>query len=248
MINSLITAIKFLTILPLQPDKEMDASGLGKAAGWFPLVGALIGGITAAAYYGLNLIFPSLLAAVLAAAVWILLTGGLHLDGLADSCDGLLYAGDPQRRLEIMKDPHHGTFAGIGLTLVILLKMVGLFSLLADTFWLVLPFVSALARWLLLPAGRQASARPGGLGDMFASGLRTRAFFFGAFPVIILGYFIGWQAAPVAVVVTALAFLVFRFARARLGGMTGDVFGLVVELVEVMALIGFCMLKNPLWI
>jgi adenosylcobinamide-GDP ribazoletransferase len=176
MIDGLITALGFLTILPISQKKEMKADALGQAAGWFPYVGALIGGLVAGAYYGFLHIFPPLLAAVLTTAVWVALTGGLHLDGMADCCDGLLYSGTPTRRLEIMKDPQHGTFAGIGLTLTLFIKVAALYSLADSQYWLVLSLAGALARWLLLPAARQPNARPGGLGAVFAAGLQNSAF------------------------------------------------------------------------
>lgn len=240
MIENLITAIQFLTILPIRSRKKQAAADLGKAAGWFSYVGVLIGGLTAAAYYGAMFMFPKMLAAALTAVVWICLTGGLHLDGVADCCDGLFCSTDKNRRLEIMKDPHHGTFGSIGLTFVILLKVIGLYCLASDSLWLELIFAAALSRWLLLLAGRQPSARPDGLGASFSSGLRNRSFIFGILPVCMLAYFIGWQAVLIGLLVIAIAYCVLLFARTRLGGVTGDVFGLLVEISEVLILIGFC--------
>ena len=98
----------------------------------------------------------------------------------------------------------------------------------------------ALSRWLLLPAGNQNNARPGGLGEQFSASLKKNSFYLAIIPVIILIYWLGWQAVVVVAVVHVCAWLVFRTARARLGGMTGDVYGLIVELGEVLVLIGFC--------
>ncbi|WP_158674991.1 adenosylcobinamide-GDP ribazoletransferase [Pelolinea submarina] len=240
MFDSLITALDFLTVLPVPHRKDYKPLELGKAAAWFPWVGALLGGLTALVYYGLLLILPRMLASALAVAFWIAVTGGLHLDGLADCCDGLLYAGTPQRRLEIMKDPHHGTFADIGLPLTILIKIAALYSLPLEVYGLALPLAGALSRWLLLPAGKQANARPGGLGEQFSASLQKGSFYLALIPVIILTYQLGWQAIAVAAVVHVCAWLIFRTAQVRLGGMTGDVYGLVVELGELLVLMGFC--------
>jgi adenosylcobinamide-GDP ribazoletransferase len=248
MIHDLVTAINFLTILPIPSRKPSGPHDLGRAAAWFPLVGALIGIITAAAYWGLSRIFPRSLVSVLSALVWIVLTGGLHLDGLADCCDGLLVSADRDRRLEIMKDPHHGTYAGIGLTFAILLKVSALYSLQAANIWLVLPFAAALSRWMLLPAGLQPSARQNGLGHAFSSGLNWQSILLGTLPVAGLAFFIGWRAALAALAVFGLTLLVIRLARKRLGGISGDVFGLIVELGEIMVLIFFCVKESPLWI
>ncbi len=240
MISRLATALGFLTCLPVHARNEMAEGDLGKSAGWFPYVGALIGALAALALFGFSIIFPRLLAAALAAAVWIALTGGLHLDGLADCFDGLLYPGEAEKRLEIMKDPRHGTFAGVGLALTILIKIIALYSLPEGAAWLVLPLAGATARWLLLPAGKQPNARPGGLGIMFSAGLQNSAFFWGALPVAALTTLIGWQALAAVAAAHGLAWLVFRLARARLRGMTGDVYGLLVEMSELLILVGFC--------
>ncbi len=239
MIRSLRLALSFLTVLPFRSSDKLEPAALGKAAGWFSLVGALIGGITAGAYYALQLIFPPILSAALAVTVWIWLTGGLHLDGVADCFDGMLVSASPQRRLEIMKDPQHGTFGVIGL--VVLLKIIALYDLEVSNYWLVLPFASALSRWLILPAGKQTSARPGGLGDNFSSGLHTSAFILGIIPVLILAVLLGWQAGLAAALASGFCLLIIGFARSRLGGLTGDVFGLIVELCEVLVLIVFCL-------
>jgi len=243
MMHSLLFAIGFLTILPIRDHGQQLSvhDELGRAAVWFPLVGILIGAFTAAAYYGLMLIFPGLLAAALALSVWIVMTGGLHLDGLADCCDGLLCSCDMEKRLQIMKDPHHGTFAGIGMILVIMLKVIGLYSLPVGDSWLVLPFAAAFSRWLLLPAGLQSSARLHGLGWQFSQGIQFSTLLFGALPVLFLQILIGWKAFAIALILWLFSLLIIRFVRIRLGGMTGDAFGLIVELTELLVLIAFSM-------
>jgi adenosylcobinamide-GDP ribazoletransferase len=236
----LALALSFLTIIPVRLKETPLPGALGKAAGWFPVIGAVIGGLVAAAYYGLSLIFPPLLAAALAAAVWIGLTGGLHLDGLADCCDGMLNASSRERRLEIMKDPRLGTFGGVGLILAILLKITCMVSLPSSTVWTVLPLAAGVGRWLLLPAGKQPLARQGGMGADFAGGLSKSAFIWAGLVVVLLTALAGWRGLVVIVAVHGVAWLVLRLAKARLGGVTGDVFGLIVESAELVTLLGFC--------
>lgn len=233
-------AITFLTVFPSYLKEPPCPGDQGKAAGWYPIIGAVIGGLVAAAYYGLSLVFPPLLAAALAAAVWIGLTGGLHLDGLADCCDGMLNASSPERRLEIMKDPRLGTFGGVGLTLAILLKIICLYSLPTGMVWVAVPLAATVGRWLLLPAGKQPLARPGGMGADFASGLNKAVFIQAGLVVGILTALAGWRGLVVVLVVHLATWLVLRLAKARLGGVTGDVFGLVLELAELVTLVGFC--------
>jgi len=233
--------LSFLTVIPVRLKGELLPGDLGRAAGWFPFIGAVLGAVVAGAFTGLNLFFPPLLAAALATALWIGLAGGLHLDGLADCCDGMLSASSPERRLEIMKDPRLGTFGGIGLFLAVLLKVTCLFSIPGGQVWIALPLAAATARWLLLLAGRQPLARPGGMGADFSSGLTLNAFLPAALVVGLLAVLGGWRGVGAFLAAHLAALLVFRLAKSRLGGVTGDVFGLVVELGELVVLLGFCL-------
>jgi adenosylcobinamide-GDP ribazoletransferase len=233
-------AIGFLTVLPAGNTGEYVPGDLGRAAGWFPWIGALLGAVVAAAYTGLARVIAPLPAAALATALWIVLTGGLHLDGLADSCDGLPNASSRERRLEIMKDPRLGSFGGIGLVLAILLKFTCLASIPVARIWLALPLAAALGRWLLLWAGKQPLARPGGMGADFAAGLNAWSFLQAAIVPAGLAVLAGWTGLAAILCVHLLAWLIFQFARSRLGGVTGDIFGLLVELTEITVLLVFC--------
>ena len=235
-----LLAVGFLTIIPVRLKEPPLPGDLGKAAGWFPVIGAAIGSLVAAAYYGLSFIFPPLLAAALAASVWIGLTGGLHLDGLADCFDGMLNASSRERRLEIMQDPRLGTFGAIGLILSILMKIICLFSIPTNTAWIALPLAAAVGRSLLLPAGKQQMARPDGMGADFASSLNKTAFIWAAVVVGILSGLAGWRGLSVILVVLGVTWLVLCSVKARLGGVTGDVLGLIVELAELVTMLGFC--------
>ena len=240
MFNALLTALDFLTVLPVPHPKGYQPVELGKAAGWFPWVGALLGALSGALFLGLRRIFPPLLASGLAASAWVVLSGGLHMDGLADCCDGLLYAGTRERRLEIMKDPHHGTFAGIGLTLTILLKVAALSAQPAGLeVILIASLAGALARWLLLPGAGQPNARPNGLGVAFSTSLPNSAFYIGLPPVLVLSGLMGWRGLAAFVLAHGWTWLAFRVARLRLGGLTGDVYGLIVEIAELLVLLVF---------
>ncbi len=255
-------ALSFLTVIPMRITWALQPGDLGRAAAWFPLVGLLIGALLAAAWWGFMYLFPSLLTAVLVVALWAGLTGGLHLDGLADCCDGLLAAVAPERRLEIMKDPRLGTFGGAGLILHLLIKIsavavlpasAALFAATHSTtgralsasfvtvFVTVLPLLlaPALARWLILLVARQPMARSGGLGADFVTGLTWRAFLFAVLVplgLVIAGGLRGLLAAAAA---HLAVWGVVRLARARLGGVTGDVLGMTVELSEAVVLLVF---------
>ncbi len=242
--NGLRTAFNFLTVIPWRGRADQPPVPLGAAAGWFPLVGALIGLIGGLAFAAFSALLAPLPAAALAAAVWIGLSGGLHLDGLADCCDGMLASVSRERRLEIMKDPRLGTFGGLGLLLAALLKISLLASLAPGRAWYALPLAAGLGRWLLLPSALQPLARPGGMGAAFAASVNRASLWKGAawlLPLIALN---GWRGLLAAVLAHLAAFFLWNLAKQRLGGVTGDVFGLVVEAGELCALLAFC-LKLP---
>jgi adenosylcobinamide-GDP ribazoletransferase len=179
------------------------------------------------------------LAAVLVVVTWAVLTGGLHLDGLADCCDGLLVSAPRARRLEIMRDPRVGSFAVTGLVLALLLKTAAVLSLPTAAPGLLLAPV--WARWWILVAARQPSARTDGLGSSFASALTSRLL--GAafvLPLVLLGIATWWDWRSLAGVALSglLCLGLLRLAQARIGGVTGDVFGAVVELTEIALLVG----------
>ena len=230
-------AINLLTTLPVRAPNEWRPGDSGRAAGWYPFIGLIIGALVGAAYLVLGLRFSSLVTAALSLTLWVILTGGLHLDGLADCCDGLLHASNPERRLEIMKDSRMGAFGGIGLFLALILKVSALASLPTDQAVPVILFAASLGRWFIILAGFQPLARPGGMGADFASGLKKSALVWGGLIPLAMAFYLGMQGI-LAIGITSLSILlVLRFARVRIGGITGDVFGLVVEAAEILTLI-----------
>jgi len=240
-VNNFKLALGFLTAIPVLTDAPQPGD-LGRAALWFPLVGLGLGAILAAAFYGLSLIFQPFIVSALIVALWAALTGGLHLDGLADCCDGLFATTTRERRLEIMRDPRLGSFGVIGLVLFLLLKVLAFTFATLDapaTHVLLLLFIPALARWLILPVALQPQARPGGLGADFASGLKPYVLILAALVPLALIIFGGPRFIIAAAVAHLVMGVIILFARSRLGGVTGDVFGLTVELSELAILLVF---------
>lgn len=235
-------ALSFLTTLPAR-QVPYEPDGLGKAAAWFPAAGLLIGLLLAALYLAAGSLLGPALAAVLVVAGWAALTGGLHLDGLADCCDGLLASVDPQRRLEIMRDPRTGSFAVAGLVLALLAKVAAIYSLPAGQLAALPALVLApvWARWWILVAARRPAVRAGGLGSTFAAALTPGTLARAAIlPVVLAVPAILWDwRTAVALLLAGLAcWGVLRLAQVRIGGVTGDVYGAVVELAEIALLVG----------
>ncbi|MDD4091566.1 MAG: adenosylcobinamide-GDP ribazoletransferase [Smithellaceae bacterium] len=238
MMRNLRTAFGLLTTLPVGISEPWQPGDSGRAAFWVPLVGLAVGGLVWLAWLGLNLIFPALVAAVLTLAVWVGLTGGLHLDGLADCCDGLPGSASRERRLEIMKDPHLGAFGVIGLFFVLTLKATAL-SLLAPSSGLSIVFAATLGRWLILPASRLPQARPGGMGADFAAGVRPAGVWITAALPISLAVLLGMQGAFAVLAALISGAALLSLAWKRIGGVTGDVLGALVEVAETVILLSF---------
>ncbi|MHB8138462.1 MAG: adenosylcobinamide-GDP ribazoletransferase [Smithellaceae bacterium] len=236
--RNLRTAFGLLTTLPFGMPENWRPGDSGRAALWYPLVGLVVGGLTWLSWLGLSLYFPPLVVGPLTLLVWVGLTGGLHLDGLADCCDGLLGSATPGRRLEIMKDPHLGTFGGIGLLLVLLSKAAAL-SVLTPSFGLGIILAATVSRWFILPASLLPLANPNGMGADFALGLRRSAIFISAVLPLGLAFLLGMPGFVALLAALVAAAAVLGLAYKRIKGVTGDVFGLLVEVTETVVLLCF---------
>jgi len=234
----LLTAFNLMTTLPLPASKDWQAGDSGRASVWYPFVGLVIGGLTWLMWMGASRLFSAPVAGILTLVVWVTLTGGLHLDGLADCCDGLLASTTVERRLEIMKDPRLGTFGGVGLMLTLLLKAATLSTLTTHSALGIL-LAASLARWCILPAGLLPLARPSGMGADFKAGFRPWFIAVGAIIPLTLSIILGTRGLVSLAAGLISAALVLRLAKSRINGVTGDVFGMTVEVVEVVSLLAF---------
>ncbi len=229
--RGLILAIQFLTRLPAPQLRELDPARMPRSAPWFPLVGLLIGVLLAAALWLGSRIDPWL-GALLALLVWVWVTGALHLDGLADMSDALGAAHrDRERFLAVLSEPHLGTFGAVSLLLQLATKLV-LLMLLARSghYWAVL-LVPAWARWGVLSWARLPALKPG-LGEWLGKQItRSMIWLWG---VLLLA---GCAMVPALAVMPILVLAWRRFLLRRIGGMTGDLLGAGIEVLESLALL-----------
>jgi adenosylcobinamide-GDP ribazoletransferase len=237
-LRSLRIAFGLMTTLPIKLPDDWSAGDSGRAAVWYPFVGLVTGALTWLAWKGAMLVFPPLIGGSITLVVWVTLTGALHLDGLADCCDGLLASTSVERRLEIMKDPRVGAFGVVGLTFVLLLEASSLASLTpASSFGILL--AASLARWCILLAGLSPLARPSGMGADFALGFRRSFILWGAIIPLAIAILLGIRGILSVFTGAGATALVLWLAKSRIGGVTGDVFGMVVEIVETVVLVTF---------
>ncbi|SHF45655.1 adenosylcobinamide-GDP ribazoletransferase [Streptoalloteichus hindustanus] len=240
-------ALTWLTVLPV-PAGRFDPPTCRRAIAWAPLVGVLLGGVGAAVLAGLAAAgAPGLLAGVAVVGLLVLLTRGMHVDGLADVVDGLGCYGPPERALAVMKDGGAGPFAVVALVLVLVGQASALASLAGDGRWAAVVLAVAAGRAAFAWSCRRGvpAARPEGMGALVAGSQPPLVpalwwLALGAFAVVAVP---GrpWQG-PLAVLVAAgLVTLLTRHAVRRFGGITGDVLGAGCEVATTAVLVTTCL-------
>ncbi len=234
-------AFAFLTVVPIPArDDEVDPASLADARFAYPLVGLAIGLALAGLAVALGRMgLPLGPSAFLILLAWAALSGGLHLDGLADTADGLFLWGDPARRLAVMRDPHVGSYGVSALGLLLIGKFAALEAVVGSGRWLPLVASATIGRALILVmAGSAPYARPGGTGRALIDATGPRDVFGGVILAIVAG---GVAAGPRGLVAAslalALALALTASARRKLGGVTGDTLGALVEVGELGTLL-----------
>jgi len=234
-----IIALQFLTIIPLPFYVRCEKEDLGRSTALFPLAGLTIGLLLA----GLNWLLATWLTRPLCDALLItllaLITGGLHLDGLADVCDGLAARGGRERFLAVMKDSQVGAVGAVGLVLGILLKWQALVAVPTELKWQVLLLFPALARFgQVLTLTGACQARQDGLGAVFVQGSGGWTLFLAFLTAVSASLFLLGSKGLIAVAAVCMLTLAGRmFFQRKLGGLTGDTIGCISELNEIMVLV-----------
>jgi adenosylcobinamide-GDP ribazoletransferase len=245
-------AVALFTVVPVGRLGALDRNGAAASMRWFPLVGAALGAIaglpTVAVLHWAS--HAALVGAVLSVVLLVLVTRGLHLDGLADVADGLGSRAPADRALEIMRQSDIGPFGVLAVVLVLLIDVAALASYDGASVWwpvAALAVAAANGRLAALIAAHSSvpSARPDGFGAYVASSQPTVVVAIEAVLVLGLGAGLatavyvsiaGWLVAQAAALVVAVAFL--ANVRRGIGGVTGDVFGALVEITTALTLAG----------
>ena len=246
-------AVGFLTILPVSP---RDAAALAHARAYFPLVGLALGALLV----GLDLLLSGrlflpegafvalapnhLLESALLVVFLAVMTRGLHLDGFMDSCDALFGSFDRARRLEIMRDPHVGAFAVVGVVCLLITKCAAVAGLVHPLRLQVLILFPCLSRWaMLLVMELYPYARSEGLGTAFLGARGRLQLSFGFVCALFASLLAaGLMGLILLLAASLIAWIIGAWASGRLGGLTGDVYGAVNEIVETAVLVLACFL------
>ncbi|MBR0262134.1 MAG: adenosylcobinamide-GDP ribazoletransferase [Selenomonadaceae bacterium] len=255
--KSFLIALQFLTRIFVVKQSVWTEKDFGESVKYFPAVGAVIGIICAGVVGLVNYLNLPLLTGAVGFASLIILTGGIHCDGLMDSVDGLFSGREREKILEIMKDSRAGSFGVVSMILVAALEISALAELAKlSTWWLCAAIYSApiIARQIMvLLIVSFPYARPEGMGKAFAQFTTQRTHIFswcGMFllilPLNLISVMLFFSAGMSSVVVRMVSVKFANFAMKKIGGVTGDIYGAVTTLSEMFVLITFLVIGNYL--
>lgn len=233
--RGLRVATSFLTRIPV--GGSVAEGDLGRAVAWFPVVGAGVGLASGAMYAGASALLPAPVAAVLALALAVGITGAFHEDGLADTADAIGIPRDREEALRILKDPRLGTFGVCSLVLGLLVRAAGIAALAPGVALAVLPAAHALGRAGAVTLLARAPAGDG-LGAAYgaAAGVPRIVLAVAAGAAVSVAT-LGATSVPAALAVAVACAVLASVARRRLGGVTGDVLGAAQQLGEMAVLL-----------
>jgi adenosylcobinamide-GDP ribazoletransferase len=245
--SSFLAAVQFLLLSPAIIRRPFTARELGRAVGYYPLVGLLLGALLGLVDLLLARILPVGVRSALILTLWIALTGALHFDGFIDSCDGLLGGTTADQRLAIMRDERAGAYGLAGGTLLLLILFSGLNAAQSPR-WAMLLLAPVIGRWAMASAVVLFPyARPTGLGRDIKenSGLEEGALSTVITLLIVLP--LAWwmrSGAPLVALglAAAVGWLAAQFARSRVGGLTGDIYGAINMMAEASVVLVFAAL------
>lgn len=238
MIKALIVALQFLTRLPVNVAVDFNSENIRRSTFYFPFVGLLLGLISSIAYYFLSPL-NNQIGSFLTLLIIIILTGGLHLDGLSDSADGFFSNKDRERTLEIMKDSRIGAFGVLSLILLVFFKYILISNL---GFNLPVGLILSMGNSRLIVLIQLASkrvARPGGLGDMLHKSQPKPYIIFSIILYLLIIIYIDIKYIIPLIISLIVGEMISIYSYKKIGGLTGDVYGATIELSELVSLLSF---------
>ncbi len=260
-------ALNFLTTVPAGKRWGKREPKVGNVVFWFPIIGLLMGGVLTFVYIPATRFFPHLVADAIILIIYIVITGGFHLDGFADTCDGIFGGSTREKRLDIMRDSRTGSYGVLCLICTVGLKYICLISidpkavaglsfisdhktitdlnpvyLYACEKGKVLLFMCAIGRWSqILGAALSSYAREGGgTGKIIIENVKMRHALFSSFiPGILIFLFCGIKGIFIFFIVLIAVILFVSYMKKKIGGMTGDTLGALNEVSELTVLLSF---------
>ena len=248
MINDIKVAFAFLTRIPIKHKEEIS---IQRSAVWFPLVGFVIGISSGLIFIGLNELIPAAPSAALTLIFWILVTGGFHQDGLADTFDGLVGGWNPEDRLRILKDSRHGTYGVLSIVLQLIIQFALLSTLKSQIALLALVTAHTLSRlvpiyFMLTPAAPSHE----GMGATYVRTVKKIHVLFATLLTFsLLAPLIGLHLLVIGTIVGIVSLFFLLYVRKKIGGVVGDVLGASEQIAESFILLYFVIIStNNLWL
>ena len=238
--NNFLLMLQMLTRIPIPLELDCSQDHFKKGALFLPIVGVIIGGIQWGVYFILSRILPPAIVAAIIVMVGVIITGGLHVDGLGDTCDGFFAFKGKDKIIEIMKDSRVGTFACIAIFSDLLLKIIAITYCIEYKLHLVIlvaPILSRFAINLISLIGKPAKKT--GSGNLFVGNMSKYIVMFSACITVALSWlFLGFDETVITMLITIFIVVLFNFYSDRkIGGLTGDLLGATNELVEIVVLL-----------
>ena len=251
----LLAAWRFLTIIPIpfsreDWDKPLSQEQFARSLVYYPVIGLVIGAILAGGYWAFSTFMPPVMVPGFVLGLSIYLSGGLHLDGLIDTFDGL--AGghrSPERRKQIMKEPGVGAMGVVAFGVVVLLKYSALAGIDERFVYQALIIMPVFSRWaMVLAVLRYPYACEQGMGKLLQQGAGAGVFVLTTAIALFLGVLIsGWHGVVLMLVVFGVIAAIAGMMRKKIGGLTGDSYGTINEISELAVLAGFAVLIYNNW-
>jgi adenosylcobinamide-GDP ribazoletransferase len=232
-----------LTIFPTPLRRKVTAKSSGQSLPYFPLVGLILGAILFGIHYVLSLLLPSSVVNALLIITLVILTGAHHLDGFIDTCDGVIAGKSKKERLAIMSDSKVGAFGIVGAILLLLLKYVSLSSAPILPALLLMP---TLSRWAMVSIiFTFPYAKRSGMGLAFKRGATWQRLTIATVIALIVAVaLLQWWGLVLMAALWLIAFGIASYFRSRLGGLTGDNYGVINELAEVLVLLLLILIRR----
>jgi len=236
MIEKFLSAVGFLTIFPVVK-REFENCTI-----FFPLVGLFIGGFLISVNYLCSFLFSKNVVDMLVIISLVIITGGLHLDGFADTCDGFYAGKNKNDTLRIMDDAHIGAMGVIGIFCILGLKFFTLQSIPQKILYPSLLLFPTLSRWSMVFASTISKpAKNEGLGKTFIDTVSKKDFSIATIAAVLISFLIfGLKGFFILIAVFLVSFIFLKLVSKRIGGITGDILGALNEIIETLVLLILC--------
>lgn len=234
-----LAALQFLTIISIPWRREVQEEQLGRSVGYFPVVGLIIGLILAGLNWLFRLVLPPGVANVLLLVLLVIISGALHLDGFADTCDGIAGHNVVEDRWRVMHDSRVGAFGIIGVVLLLLVKYVSLNSIPEALMMTTLVLMPVVSRWAMVyTVFAYPYARPSGLGKTFKQETSWPRFTLATLITVALAAVLAQLVGLVILVlIWVITVSLAAYFKRKFAGLTGDNYGAINEVIEVSVLI-----------